>query len=231
MAKFIASESIAVVSGTTGGTVFSRNAGGGYFKGAVIPTNTHSEKRANTRAKFAETVREYQALTPAQRAAWDAYAAENPVTNRIGQQRTLRGQDWYTRLTNRLKLTGDTPAVLPPTVPPPTYWEILGRRTWYENDDNHIALFKDPQPLNERVVVFAVKASHKTRKNKPSDYKFLSASQVPGVPFAYFDWLHFTTTIGALQLNDYVNLYFFFQNSTNGLRSVIGTLKSKIESI
>lgn len=119
MALLVPGAVVSVLSGKIGGTVFARNRGGAYARSYAIPTRVTSDTAQNIKAAFAAASRGYANLTAAQIAAWDAYGQENPVSNRIGQLITLKGQSWYVGCNSRLILTGDTPISLPPILPAP----------------------------------------------------------------------------------------------------------------
>lgn len=83
-------------SGALGGLVFSHGRGGAYMRSRVIPTNPSSSFQVLARNRMsALTNYWFNGLTVAERQSWDTYAANVPVTNRIGQQIYLTGMNWY----------------------------------------------------------------------------------------------------------------------------------------
>ncbi len=83
-------------SGALGATVFSHGRFGAYMRARVIPTNPGSAGQVLARNRMSMLSNSwYNVLSAAQRAAWDTYAANVPVTNRIGQQIFLTGLNWY----------------------------------------------------------------------------------------------------------------------------------------
>lgn len=83
-------------SGALGATVFSHGRFGAYMRSRVIPTNPASAGQVLARNRMSSLTNAwYNVLTAAQRAGWDTYAANVPVTNRIGQQIFLTGLNWY----------------------------------------------------------------------------------------------------------------------------------------
>lgn len=83
-------------SGKLGATVFSHGRFGAYMRALVIPTNPSSTGQVLARNRMSElTNLWYNALDADERAAWDTYAANVPVTNRIGQQIYLTGLNWF----------------------------------------------------------------------------------------------------------------------------------------
>jgi len=119
MALFVPGPAVSVVSGKIGGTVFAHNRGGAYMRGYAIPTRVTSDSAQDVKAAFAAASQAYSNLTTAQIAAWDEYAKENPVSNRIGQLITLKGQSWAVAVNSRLNRFGETPISVPPILPAP----------------------------------------------------------------------------------------------------------------
>ena len=119
MALLVPGAVVSVLSGKIGGTVFARNRGGAYARSYAIPTRVTSSIAQQIKAAFAAASRGYANLTAAQIAAWDAYGQENPVSNRIGQLITLKGQSWYVGCNSRLIVVGETPIDVPPILASP----------------------------------------------------------------------------------------------------------------
>lgn len=83
-------------SGSIGAVVFSHNRGGSYMRTRKVPTNPSSAAQVLARNRMsALTNYWYNGLTAAERQGWETYAANVPVTNRIGQQIYLTGLNWY----------------------------------------------------------------------------------------------------------------------------------------
>jgi len=119
MALLVPGATVSVLSGKIGGTVFARNRGGAYARSYAIPTRVTSQGAQIIKAAFAAASRAYANLTTEQIQAWDQYGKENPVSNRIGQLITLKGQSWYVGVNSRLTISGDTNIDVPPILPPP----------------------------------------------------------------------------------------------------------------
>lgn len=83
-------------SGSLGAIVFARNRFGAYMRTRVIPTNPATAGQVLARNRMSSLSNSwFNYLTADQRAAWDTYAANVPVTNRLGQQIHLTGLNWY----------------------------------------------------------------------------------------------------------------------------------------
>lgn len=86
------------VSGSIGGITYSHNRGGMYTRGRAIPTNPSTNPQQYLRNAFSYLAERWSnTLTAAQRLAWDTYAANVPVTDKLGQQINLTGQNMYIR--------------------------------------------------------------------------------------------------------------------------------------
>lgn len=86
------------VSGSIGGTTFSRNKGGLYTRARSVPVNPNSPAQIAARNAFSSLVNAWtEILTGTQRDAWDLYALNTPVTNVFGDSKTLTGQQMYIR--------------------------------------------------------------------------------------------------------------------------------------
>ena len=119
MALVVSGAMISVASGKVGGVVFARNRGGAYVRSYAIPTRVTSDLAQSFKAAFAAASQAYANLTTAQIAAWDQYGQENPVSNRIGQLITLKGQSWFVGCNSRLILAGETQISVPPILAAP----------------------------------------------------------------------------------------------------------------
>lgn len=86
------------LSGSVGGIVASHNAGGAYFRARVVPTNPNTVFQIAVRSQVASLTVQWQtALTPLQRDAWNVYARNVTVTNRIGNQVNISGIAHFVR--------------------------------------------------------------------------------------------------------------------------------------
>lgn len=90
--------------GSIGGTTFARNRGGIYARARVVPINPQTGRQTSVRAALGSLAQRWSTtLTDVQRAAWELYAANVLIPNRLGEPRALSGQQMYVR-TNTLAL-------------------------------------------------------------------------------------------------------------------------------
>jgi hypothetical protein len=85
------------MSGTMGGVVASHNRNGQYFRRWTKPTDPQSATQLRMRDAMGRAVLGWKALTVAQQATWDSYAAGTPWTNKLGEVTYLTGFHMYVR--------------------------------------------------------------------------------------------------------------------------------------
>lgn len=97
MAKITYGPVVNEASGKIAGVVFSRNRGGPYAKGHSIPTQPNSPRQIAARGAFSFAARRWtETITNPQRQTWEDYASATPVIDRLGEERFLTGQQWFT---------------------------------------------------------------------------------------------------------------------------------------
>lgn len=119
MAIITPGPTVAAISGSIGGTVYSRNKGGAYIRNRSIPVDPNTNAQQNARSIMATQSAAYSDLTAAQRAAWENWAIQNKVTNALGNQIQLSGHQAYVQLNSRLAHDAQTVLDVPPIVNAP----------------------------------------------------------------------------------------------------------------
>lgn len=76
MAKIKTTSLLAEIRGKLGGIVFSSNGHGFYAKSLVTPVQPRTQAQTERRNWFSDAVRSFNAMTPIQIAAWQAFAAD-----------------------------------------------------------------------------------------------------------------------------------------------------------
>jgi len=85
-------------SGSIGGITYSRNAGGMYTRGRAIPTNPNTAAQQAVKGYMSLLSQAWSnVLTSLQRGAWEAYAANVPLRNSLGDERPVSGLNQYIR--------------------------------------------------------------------------------------------------------------------------------------
>jgi len=86
------------IRGKLGGVVYARNAFGAYVRTKVTPVNPSTNRQADVRMFLGTLASDWgQNLTPAERAAWTAYAQQTPLTDVFGNQKILSGAQMFVR--------------------------------------------------------------------------------------------------------------------------------------
>lgn len=85
-------------SGSVGGLTFSHNRGGLYTRARSIPTDPASAFQTVLRGFMGQLASRWRDdLTPAERTAWDEYAAATLLLDRLGEPRNVGGMGMYQR--------------------------------------------------------------------------------------------------------------------------------------
>lgn len=95
--KFL-SQVYTAVSGSVGGLTYSHNRSGMYTRARATPVNPATTRQSAVRnAMAAMVIYWHNTLTAPERAAWDTYASNTPLTDPLGQQQTVTGQNMFLR--------------------------------------------------------------------------------------------------------------------------------------
>jgi len=102
---------IVQMSGSIAGETFARNRYGNYARSRTKPVNPNTARQVKIRSLLAIlSTRWAQTLNAAQRAAWNLYASNVAMKNRLGEVINLTGFNHYIR-SNSYRLDGDRPVV------------------------------------------------------------------------------------------------------------------------
>lgn len=104
------------LSGAIGGSVYARNRSGAYVRANTKPINPNTSLQQAVRQAMADGVAAWAAvLSDANRTAWDLYAANVPVLNRLGDTVNLTGQNMFLRSDTVITQIGGTRVPAGPT--------------------------------------------------------------------------------------------------------------------
>lgn len=109
----------AALSGSIGGTTFSRNRGGPYVRNRSIPVDPNTSSQQNVRSILATQSASWADQTDAIRAAFQNWAVQNPVVNALGRTILLSGQQAFVQLNSRLAFRALATLTSPPIVNAP----------------------------------------------------------------------------------------------------------------
>jgi len=85
-------------SGSIGGMTFSHNAGGMYIRARAIPTDPNTSLQQTVRSAVAQLVNVWaNVLSAAERAAWNVYASNVPLTDAFGDPKNRSGINHFVR--------------------------------------------------------------------------------------------------------------------------------------
>lgn len=156
------------IKGKSGGSVFSTNAGGTYFRNN--PSGTGSKKPGTSVRKqlFASLSQSWRNLTNAQQVAWADAGILYPTTNAWGETRIPKGFELFMRLNGNLQAAGETLLLVPvapralPAIGSPEFtysdlFQLIGQRGFLPNSpsiseiDSHgiVVDFKTASPVSE----------------------------------------------------------------------------------
>jgi hypothetical protein len=178
MAKFTPGPAVAAVSGSVGGTTFSRNTFGQYMRFRAVPVNPNTAAQTLQRDRIAFFAGAWRGLTQAQRDGWIQLAPSVQLVDALGQQYSPTGPGLYSSININRDLVGaaavDTAPLIdsapgfqaPVLVPdsgggPPTI--TLNGTPSGETATNFFMIYATP-PVSPGINFF-----------KPGDYRFLGS--------------------------------------------------------
>lgn len=89
---------ISQASGSLAGTTWSRNRGGMYLRARAMPTNPNSPQQQALRAIMAMLTTAWRnELDADEREAWETYAANVPLLNKLGEPKNVTGLNMFVR--------------------------------------------------------------------------------------------------------------------------------------
>lgn len=139
MAKIRLGDNITDLSGSTGGTTYSKNRGGHYRKNKPMPINPNSSFQIAVRSSFGTLSQAWRSLTDAQRAAWNAMAPQYPYLDVFGVARTPSGFQLYKTLNGNLDSVGATRITTP--LPPAAVTAVTFTVSAYDDTTGPTAAF------------------------------------------------------------------------------------------
>lgn len=116
MATIKLGATVSDIRGSIGGTVFSRNGGGAYARQRVKGTNPNTTKQQVVRAIMSTMSLAWLALSGTVRTAWNTYAKNVSMVNRLGDTINISGWNMYCRTKAVIELIGGTMPAAAPTV-------------------------------------------------------------------------------------------------------------------
>lgn len=158
---------VSQISGKVGGMIYSKNKGGSYVRNFKAPTNPNTTRQADVRSVFSDLASLWMnTLTQAQRDAWNLFAENTPVLNRLGETIYLTGLNHYIRSNSLILQAGGTRVDAGPTLFTLPSWsgmtptaseasqevsiEFANTDDWANQDNGFLSIFM-AKPTNPSV--------------------------------------------------------------------------------
>lgn len=120
MALITTGAAVGQISGRVAGNVFSRNRYGSYIRNGTKPTVSTTSYAMAQKARLGNISGNWQSLSLANRQAWQTWAQNHPVLNRLGQTIVLTGHAAYVQINARIDQAGGSWIAQPPILAPPS---------------------------------------------------------------------------------------------------------------
>lgn len=101
------------IKGKSGGSVFSTNAGGTYFRNNPSGTGSKKPATSNRKQLFASLSQSWRNLSNAQQVAWSEAGILYPTTNAWGETRIPKGFELFMQLNGNLQAAGESLLLVP----------------------------------------------------------------------------------------------------------------------
>lgn len=160
------------MAGSIAGTTFARNRSGSYARARTKPVNPNTAGQQAVRNAFGDLTTRWSAvLTAVQRTAWNLYASNVVMLNRLGENINLSGFNHYLRsnsilLRSALTLVDDGPTIFELPAQDGTYAVTISEATqlisntfdetapWANEDEGFMFIFQG-SPQNAQRNFFA----------------------------------------------------------------------------
>ncbi|MDP2660062.1 MAG: hypothetical protein Q8R28_04980 [Dehalococcoidia bacterium] len=156
MAKILLGATIGDARGSAGAIVYSRNQFGAYIRQKVSPVQPQTNRQTTVRQLFTTlAIRWGSVLTDAQRAAWLALAASNPVVDVFGNSQIMTGLQLYMRVNRNLQECGITVIDAAPADQSVTPLASLSCAFTTSTQVVEVGFSPSPVPADHSLVVYA----------------------------------------------------------------------------
>jgi len=219
MAKVQRGNLVGQISGAVGAIVHSRNRYGAYIRGRVHPTIATSGIALQTKARLSMTSQEWADLLEPTKKMWGTWAANNPITDRLGEKQVLAGNAAYIKLNALWRLIVGTQMLTPPSGNGPA--PLTGMSLTGDIGAGTTLISFDPMPLGatERLA-FRAAVTEGAGKRYVKNLLKLCGWSSPA-PAAGYDYQSETEArFGTLKVGQYVTIEAFVYDSGSGLWSL-----------
>lgn len=125
MAIFTLGAMITDITGSMGGTTFSKNRAGNIIKNRASGKRVATTKQSLALQANNDIIAAWNVLTNVQKDVWNAYSLANTLTDRWGKVKTLTGFNWYQLINNASIYDGTGALSAPPAFAIPTPFPSL----------------------------------------------------------------------------------------------------------
>lgn len=179
--KFLNGPLTGAMSGSTGGSTFSRNKGGQYVRTRAIPTNPSTPRQLQTRGFLATLSQQWQSESQADQDAWTEFARQNPRTDALGQQFLLSGHQAFISLNARILQDAGVIILIPPVTPAPPAFRTLSSIVDVTTPANTTLVFTDPLVSGNKILLFAAVTNSQGKNYVENLYRLITFSAVDQV--------------------------------------------------
>jgi hypothetical protein len=215
MAKIILGSTVAQVSGSISGTVYSHNRYGAYIRNRSKPIVATSEKAMNQKGIFGAMSRLWSGLTEAQKTAWKTYADNHPVTDSLGVSQTLSSQAWFQKCNVALSAWGFSPILDPPSAAAPSTSPLV-TPTYTATPEALKVTPTGTLSASEALVLYVAKKASAGVTYVQNQLKSIGVSSLH-LATAWTITTEYETTIGTITLGDNIVFEARVLDSTTGL--------------
>jgi hypothetical protein len=218
MALFTLGATITDARGSVGGTVFSRNKGGAYGRARVAPINRNTPAQTAVRNNFGLNTKLWSSsLTADQRAAWTAFAAANPMINRLGASIVISGIAMFMKLTQVLTQLGTAYNANPPAdLSVPAVAAPTGATAVAATPAITIQTAVQAVVTDASYYIFATGPLAPGKTPGTSDYRFLAAVQPVAMAAAVDVTSAWVALFGTLAINQSIGFSVATANTSTG---------------
>lgn len=176
MAKVQFGSGVAYMSGRVAGTVHARNKGGCYVRRFSVPVNPSTTFQQQIRNNLSASSSGFRNLSPAEQAAWAAWAETHPVIDRLGAAIRLTAQQAFVAVNRNAFSNGDGDLFysLPPVEPEYEFPFEAGFTVAVDGGAGTMTISQTVQPAADtQVFVYASPAVSPGITNAKALTKFL----------------------------------------------------------
>jgi hypothetical protein len=220
MAKVLLGPMVGQASGGVGGLVFSHGRYGYYIRARVKPTVSVTEYALLAKETLSYVSQAWQDLDGPGREAWRIWAANNPVTDRLGQRQVLAGNAAFVKINAlRMRVIGAL-LTTPPVGDPPTPLTSITLTADIGEGEIAIAFGASPLAASERLVYEAAVTNGLSQSYVESKLRYCGCSSpAQTTPYNGCD-TEIPARFGSLQVGQLLSVRAYVYDGTSGLWSL-----------